>query len=198
MDLRRMVQHWKVLVMDKTLENILDRAREIYMDPAGALAKDVNLTNEGSIAAIRVALIDLFSEEQLVESEDERIRKEIIDEIKEQINNIPAPDCCDSDDLKRLATLKSWIAYLEKKPAEWSEEDEKMIQLLILEIDKHVFFAGIESKKIINLLKSLRPSWKPSKEQMRFLLAVINEPNNAGSESCHLVLKGLYEQLKNL
>lgn len=42
------------------------------------------------------------------------------------------------------------------------------------------------------------PSWKPSEEQMRFLLAVINEPNNAGSESCHLVLKGLYEQLKDL
>lgn len=40
--------------------------------------------------------------------------------------------------------------------------------------------------------------WKPSEEQMRYLLAVINEPNNAGSESCHLVLKELYEQLKTL
>ena len=41
-------------------------------------------------------------------------------------------------------------------------------------------------------------SWKPSEEQMLYLLAVINEPNNAGSESCHLVLKELYEQLKTL
>lgn len=40
--------------------------------------------------------------------------------------------------------------------------------------------------------------WKPSEEQMHFLLAVINEPNNAGSESCHLILESLYHDLKSL
>lgn len=49
------------------------------------------------------------------DSEDEKIRKQLINEVKEQINNIPAPDCCNSDDLKRLTILESWLAYLEKQ-----------------------------------------------------------------------------------
>lgn len=47
-------------------------------------------------------------------------------------------------------------------------------------------------------LKSLRPSWKPSENQMSMLLAVVNDPNNAGSASCHLSLKSLYKDLKKL
>ena len=40
--------------------------------------------------------------------------------------------------------------------------------------------------------------WKPSEEQMRYLLAVINNPNNAGAESCHLTLESIYNDLKKL
>jgi hypothetical protein len=40
--------------------------------------------------------------------------------------------------------------------------------------------------------------WKPSEEQMSMLLAVIRDPNNAGSESCSLAFKSLYEDLKKL
>ena len=97
---------------------------------------------------------------------------------------------------------KEVVAHPDKyglyKPAEWSEEDEKMIQSLILEIDKYVFFAGIESDKIIALLKSLRPSWKPSEEQMSALLAVLNDPDNIGAETCQLALSELYDDLMNL
>ena len=55
-------------------------------------------------------------------------------------------------------------------------------------------------KGVKERLKSLRPQphWKPSEEQMRYLLAAINEPNNAGSESCYIVLKSLYRDLKKL
>ena len=35
----------------------------------------------------------------------------------------------------------------------------------------------------------IKPRWKPSGEQMQYLLAVINDPNNAGAESCHLILE---------
>ena len=42
------------------------------------------------------------------------------------------------------------------------------------------------------------PSWKPSEEQMAMLLAVINDPNNAGAESCYMVLKSIYNNLKEL
>ena len=40
--------------------------------------------------------------------------------------------------------------------------------------------------------------WKPSDEQMSLLQAIINEPNNAASESCQIVLREVLEQLKKL
>ena len=52
--------------------------------------------------------------------------------------------------------------------------------------------------KIMQYVEKYRPSWKPSKEQMQYLLAVINNPNNAGAESCHLTLGSLYNDLKKL
>ena len=52
--------------------------------------------------------------------------------------------------------------------------------------------------KIMRYVEKYRPSWKPSEEQMQYLLAVINNPNNAGAESCHLTLGSLYNDLKKL
>ncbi len=81
----------------------LERAREIYSDPKEALSKNVNLTNEGSIAAIRVALLDLFPEEQLKETDSERIRKwlyNLIDRMSFEEDNEPF--------------RKSVLAWLEK------------------------------------------------------------------------------------
>ena len=52
---------------------------------------------------------------ELKESEDERIRKELIAEVKEQIDCIPAPDCRDKEDEKALKQLNKWLAWLEKQ-----------------------------------------------------------------------------------
>lgn len=41
-------------------------------------------------------------------------------------------------------------------------------------------------------------SWKPSEEHLSALLAVVNDPNNIGSQTCQLALTDLYEQLKKL
>ena len=40
--------------------------------------------------------------------------------------------------------------------------------------------------------------WKPSEEHLSALLAVFNDPNNIGSQTCQLALTDLYEQLKKL
>ena len=69
-----------------------------------------------------------------------------------------------------------------------------------------VKWEGLDVKSILAWLKSLRPvskeslqpHWKPSENQMSMLLAVVNDPNNAGSESCHLSLESLYYDLKKL
>ena len=52
---------------------------------------------------------------ELKESEDERIRKELTAEVKEQIDSIPAPDCRDKEDEKVLKQLNKWLAWLEKQ-----------------------------------------------------------------------------------
>ena len=44
----------------------------------------------------------------------------------------------------------------------------------------------------------LRPSWKPSEEHLSALLAIFNDPDNIGSQTCQLALSDLYEQLKKL
>ena len=92
------------------------------------------------------------------------------------------------------------------KPAEWSDEDADMLNCCISSIEeaKENRYAYKETDgdtsydREIDWLKSLRPSWKPSEEQMRYLLAVINDPNNIGAESCYLTIKSLYNDLKKL
>ena len=84
----------------------------------------------------------------------------------------------------------------EQKPAEWNEEDTEMLNIIKEAIDD--YWSYDTRQRLTNFLKSLRPSWKPSEWQMSMLLAVINDPNNAGSESCYLTLKSIYEQLKKL
>ena len=55
---------------------------------------------------------------EIVESEDEKIRKELIAEVKEQIDCIPAPDCRDKEDDKALKRLGKWLTWLEKHKEE--------------------------------------------------------------------------------
>ncbi len=74
---------------------------------------------------------------------------------------------------------EAWKA--EWDPA-WGEFDET-----------HIDYAYYDKQSL-----SLPPSWKPSEEQMSMLLAVINEPRNAGAESCQLALSDLYQDLRKL
>lgn len=65
---------------------------------------------------------------ELKESEGEKIRKEIIEYIKEQQSIlVPAPDLRDEEEEKENKRYNIWIDWLEKKieSTEWSEEDEK-------------------------------------------------------------------------
>ena len=127
----------------------------------------------------------------------------------------------DADVLKQFEEEAAFALMLkanklieQQKPAEWSEEDEKIIQSLILEFNKYVFFAGIEANKIISFLKSLRPQyngdvtmteaykmgkeageashWKPSEEQMEELCLCIPK----SGQPC--TLQSLYNDLKKL
>lgn len=90
------------------------------------------------------------------------------------------------------------------KPAEWSEEDADILNCCISSIEeaKENRYAYKETDgdtsydREIAFLKSLRPSWKPSEEQMDALKELIDDAKRAG-----WVTPGateLYEQLKKL
>ena len=119
---------------------------------------------------------------------------------------------CDPEVMKEVSDKVDEMLGKEQKPAEWSEEDDRkrlacidtINEVIDYELDRwEDYNPGKPYRPItkydeqIDWLKSLRPSWKPSEEQMSMLLAVINDPNNAGSESCHLALISIYEQLQN-
>jgi len=116
---------------------------------------------------------------QLKESRDEQIRKAMLqhfkNKTKEKWCNIPVKDI---------------ISCLEKQ--EWSEEDEDKLEQCIRIVSGWEGDYDIVKSPYSNFLKSLRPSWKPSKEQMNAL------QNAVALAAGNKVLAGLYEQLKQL
>ena len=102
----------------------------------------------------------------------------------------------------------SWLKSLRPVKQEWSKKDEdKLYQVMeTLLADKAVALRDNPHCKVLHeaydemfaWLKSLRPSWKPSEEHLSALLAVFNDPNNIGSQTCQIALTDLYEQLKKL
>lgn len=123
--------------------------------------------------------------------------------------------CKDEDDKGACWSARRWLKALKNRgnfpksntnsPSERSEEDELKLRLCVEALDvgqtkRHIYEHGITPDGLKVWLKSLRPQphWKPSEEQMAGLLAVINSPANAGSETCQLALRSLYENLKKL
>ena len=108
---------------------------------------------------------------------------------------------------KEIANARNWLQSLKGRvqpKQEWSEDDEQHIDSLLKRLDalcrnkfERTRFAISEDR---DWLKSLRPQnrWKPSDEQIGLLQAIINEPKNAASESCQIVLREVLEQLKKL
>ena len=88
-----------------------------------------------------------------------------------------------------------------QKPAEWSEEDKEMLEYVIGDVnDAKQLFATKEAidlcDKEITWLKSLRPSWKPSEEQMEAVKHAYNSfPNDCPTKSN---LRLLYHDLEKL
>ncbi len=96
--------------------------------------------------------------------------------------------------------LKQWIVSLQERilklsrtqpKQEWSKEDEERLKSVIHRIE--VQFAGNlygEGKLDVDWLKSLRPSWKPSEEQMYALAKAVTLYGGG--------LDSLYQDLKKL
>ena len=81
---------------------------------------------------------------------------------------------------------------------EWSEEDEKMLENIRYALRYAYFNSVIDEQTteyVMDWLKSLRPSWKPSEAQLMALHSMIDdESDTIGNEQ----LKLLYNDLKKL
>lgn len=160
---------------------------------------------------------------ELAESEDEKIRKELI----AVINDLILPDEQKTRFNAYLEKQKGVEAEIEKayknadaiqyekgfeegvasvKSAEWSEEDEKMLMGIIergsSQIPPHEpALRGEQMKWLMNRLKSLRPQphWKPSEEQMKIFNEAIEHYYSKYWDSEDIkILCSLYDDLKKL
>lgn len=115
---------------------------------------------------------ELFPE--VIESEDERIRKELIEHVKDQQSSfISAPDCRDKYEEEENNKYNSWLAWLEKQggkeTTEWSKEDERLLNNMVIVIQD--YYNKEDAQSLISWLKSLKHQnlWKPSDEQIKAL-----------------------------
>ena len=124
-------------------------------------------------------------------------------------------DAKNEEELQNAVTAEKWFKEIKFKycvhpvKPEWSEEDEKIRNLAIewAETMSGQFnFVDMDStdfRKITNWLKSLRPPFKPSEEQMNCLCAAVDAAIRKHNESVSgyepaRVLKSLYEHLQKL
>ena len=134
--------------------------------------------------------------------EDDRTLAGIIEEIEANKSTAPDYDIPVYD--RFLSFLKSIKERVQPQPKqEWSEEDERLFQIVIDILDRENHLGNISHTDLIacvRKLKSLRPKnrWKPSEEQIEALdfAADCIVPD----EFCfkRKELKGLLEQLKKL
>lgn len=160
-----------------------------------ALGRAKRALEDGTLSPHTIALLkDIFPELRM--SEDEKIRKELLEIFKENKGPIY---------ISLTPQKKSFLIFLLEKKT-WSEEDEVMIKVfdsiiryIVEVVDKDVLERfGTNREELFSWLKSLRPQkqWKPSKEQMLAL------KNAEGIVGCLTIigeqLKSLYEDLKKL
>ena len=166
---------------EKAYNEALERAKEFHKSKEGIYV---------------LAAETIFPE--LRESEDERIRKELIEFILwVEDRGLTRQDFYQG---KRPGV---WLAWLQKqkeqKPVEWSEEDGHAIENCEYAI-KETFKDEQNPHRIgtLNWLKSLRPSWKPAEEQMEALDKAIPVCMGVAGRKEVAPLESLYNDLKKL
>lgn len=160
----------------------------------------INTTEKSDIGFANICTYIGENCPELKESEDDNIRRWIINEIKIKHHNL------DEDNVDFVDKAIAWLEKRgEQKPTEWSEEDEKLVKNLISTLSNLYARNLIEKEtkeKYTDLLKSLKerlqlhPTWKPSDEQMKAIqesVGIIGELTPRGE-----CLKELEEQLKKL
>ena len=138
--------------------------------------------------------------------EDERLFNSLVWHLRNSVNN---GDCKHS-----AGQLEDWLKSLKDRvqpqpKSEWSKEEKDYYDAIITKLEVTQDDAALTDNQM-EFLKSLKDGvgceanctttkeWKPSNEQIGLLQAIVNEPNNAASESCQVALKEIIKQMKKL
>jgi hypothetical protein len=135
------------------------------------------------------------------------LSRRLEDLYEELVNNFNVDETLIADkDIEELEAMKAEADASMEESVEWSEEDEEKMNS-ISEIIEHCVIIPYNGRKLTvskeykkelqRFLKSLRPCWKPTKEQIYSLGTIVN----GMGESAFGVsknLRDLYEQLKKL
>lgn len=100
-------------------------------------------------------LQDIFSE--LAESENEKIRKSIIEHLQSDIDDMSKSDC-PFDFEAEIEELSKYIAWLEKQVPKWSEEDEHHWMMCLECVEECATQEREDFSKTIDWLKSIKKS----------------------------------------
>ena len=120
---------------------------------------------------------------ELRESEDERIRKDIINLIYWLKGN---PSLCSQYYKDRYDGILTWLEKQKKQKQEWSESDKQNINLIISYLDSYIkehndTFGADECKSLKYWLKSIRPNqskseWSEEDEDIiNLMIAILRE-----------------------
>ena len=162
---------------EKVYKEALERARKSH-DKANGFIKKEWIEN-------------IFPE--LKESEDERIRKSLIDFVEQY-----------GDNYYGQIAKASAIAWLEKQGEQnfaWSDEDYNMIHCCTSAIWAADYYSNEDKEKMENWLKSLKPQpqWKPTEEQLHCFKCVIDFYKTKVDDTIvQSLLDSLYNDLKKL
>ncbi len=140
--------------------------------------------------------------------EDEAHRDFILESLESQIR-FCKKDAEGAYYAKQIRTAQNWLKFLPERfnlqpKAELTLLDENIINAAVAFVEQNNHFnywGGIDKRTVIKALRSLKPHWKPSEEEMRTLDIVISDYRHActkDSDKKAEILKPLLEQLKKL
>ena len=185
-------------VEQKEQKPVQSEEEKEYVRTLKGLVSDFIRDNDGGITDIEYYqnICDWLDGRHIEQKPVEYLSKDKVYAIMNKLTNLSYSNLIplDSDEYKKIYEITSDVCSLldypiEQKPAEWSEEDERKLQECIKIVERWEGDYDIAYTPYSNFLKSLRPSWKPSEEQMEAL-------KECGE--CKRCIKELYEQLKSI
>ena len=114
-------------------------------------------------------------------------------EEREADNETEVRKACDHNTGEKIRENSGWIITPHKEFFKWIYE--RLIH--VHKENPNVVYMRSLKERIDNM-PSDEPQWKPTDSHLRYLRAVVNDPKNAGAESCHIALKSLLEELEKL